>query len=265
MSKHHGLYKFVDKESEEIIYIGKTNNDLKSRVMDHVRGKGLDAKFNTYKGKYKIYVCFLPNATETDILERALINKYKPVLNVTDNHKGISDLISVKEPKWQKYDEIFKNGLKKNKKKDRKTTKKKDIKEDIFLGNIHNFKFYISNTYEVSRGRSRETFNVFDSKDEALEYLKELLTLIKNHAESDGEEYSLQSKWSKSFNKLWQSGRGFLMIKIKGKCSKNMNLMTCVRGHRDKLDREILDQIYFNKDAVDIVALVIDDLLKNNT
>lgn len=42
MSKHHGLYKFVTCDTNEIIYIGKTNNNLKSRVADHIRGKGID-------------------------------------------------------------------------------------------------------------------------------------------------------------------------------------------------------------------------------
>lgn len=67
MSKHHGLYKFVTCDTNEIIYIGKTNNNLKSRVADHIRGKGIDEKFNAYKGNYKVYVTFLPNTVETDI------------------------------------------------------------------------------------------------------------------------------------------------------------------------------------------------------
>lgn len=107
MSKHHGLYKFVTCDTNETIYIGKSNNNLKSRVADHIRGKGIDEKFNAYKGNYKVYVTFLPNTAETDILERALINKYKPILNVTDNYEGMSNLIQVEEPQWIEFDKAF--------------------------------------------------------------------------------------------------------------------------------------------------------------
>ena len=103
MTKQHGVYKYVTIDTNEIIYIGKTNNSFIRRIDDHNRGYGIDEKFNAYKDNYKVYIAHLPNATETDIVERALINKYKPILNVNDNYDGFSSLIHVEEPKWQEY------------------------------------------------------------------------------------------------------------------------------------------------------------------
>lgn len=102
MVKEHGVYKFVKKDGE-IIYIGKTNNTFKSRIDAHIRARGDDIKFKKYENQYDVFYAKLPNRTETDILEKALINKYKPVLNVVDNHDGIGTLIQVTEPEWLEY------------------------------------------------------------------------------------------------------------------------------------------------------------------
>lgn len=103
MSSQHGLYKFVTCDTNEIIYIGKTNSCFKSRIDCHKRGNGIDEKFNAYKGNCKVYIAHLPNATETDILERGLINKYKPILNIADNFDGFSGFIHIQEPEWIEY------------------------------------------------------------------------------------------------------------------------------------------------------------------
>ena len=55
-NKQHGLYKFVTNDTKEIIYIGKSDNDIIGRRRAHIRGKGLDEKFVPYRGKY-IGVC----------------------------------------------------------------------------------------------------------------------------------------------------------------------------------------------------------------
>lgn len=95
--KEHGLYKYV--YNEQIIYIGKSNSNIKNRINGHKR----ESKFRPYLDKAEIYVCKLPNSTETDLMEKALINRYKPILNVEFNRLGFSSLISVQEPKWEKY------------------------------------------------------------------------------------------------------------------------------------------------------------------
>lgn len=93
--RQHGLYKYVC--DGEIIYIGKSNSSVDKRIAAHRH----ESKFHPYLQKSKIYVCDLTNPTETDILERVLINHYKPVLNGTDNFPGLSNMITFKEPDWK--------------------------------------------------------------------------------------------------------------------------------------------------------------------
>lgn len=95
--KQHGLYKYV--YNGEIIYIGKSNSNIDNRIKAHKS----ERKFRPYLQKAEIYVCDLPNSTETDILEKILINHYKPKLNGTDNFPGLSDSISFNEPSWRPF------------------------------------------------------------------------------------------------------------------------------------------------------------------
>ncbi len=97
--KQHGLYKYVC--NGEIIYIGKSNSNIDNRIAAHKS----ERKFKPYLQKAEVYVCNLPNSTETDILEKVLINHYKPILNGTDNFPGISNIITFKEPNWIPYRE----------------------------------------------------------------------------------------------------------------------------------------------------------------
>lgn len=94
-----GIYKYVDKETGEIIYIGKSKDSITARINAHKT----EEKFREYVSRCNIYYVELPNAVEIDLLERALINKYKPILNDTDNLEGFSSLIQVNEPDWKEY------------------------------------------------------------------------------------------------------------------------------------------------------------------
>lgn len=98
-TKEHGLYKYV--YYGEIIYIGKSNNSILSRIKGHAKEK----KFKPYLEKAKIYYCMLPNSSETDIMEKALINQYKPILNIDLNRPGFSNMIHVEEPTWKVFEE----------------------------------------------------------------------------------------------------------------------------------------------------------------
>ena len=99
--KEHGLYKYV--YNGQIIYIGKSNNSIKSRINGHKK----EDKFQPFLDKSKIYVCMLPNSTETDLMEMALINHYKPILNVQFNHPSFSNLIHFQEPEWMIYHDVL--------------------------------------------------------------------------------------------------------------------------------------------------------------
>ncbi len=99
-----GLYKFVYKNTDEIFYIGMSERNIAERIDRHLSGQGLDAKFAKHiRNGYDLYVCELPNKAEIKIMETALINKYKPILNDRDNKPGFSGLIHVDEPEWKRY------------------------------------------------------------------------------------------------------------------------------------------------------------------
>ena len=100
MKKEHGLYKYV--YDGEIIYIGKSNSSIYQRINNHAR----ESKFLPYIEKSQIYVCMLRNSTETDVCEKLLINKYRPILNVVDKHDLFSSL-QFNEPGWISYSEYL--------------------------------------------------------------------------------------------------------------------------------------------------------------
>lgn len=90
MSKYY-VYKYVF--DDEIVYIGKSKN-IDMRIKQHET----EEKFKPYIKKCKIYAAECVNSVEMDLIERALINQYKPILNVVDKTKGFSGLIKIEEP-----------------------------------------------------------------------------------------------------------------------------------------------------------------------
>ncbi len=100
--KGHGLYKYVC--NGEVIYIGKSNYNIGKRIAHH----RTEVRFKPYLSDddLQIFTCNLPNKTETDLVEKALINQYKPILNISDNYPGFSTLIAVKEPAWTLYSKL---------------------------------------------------------------------------------------------------------------------------------------------------------------
>lgn len=91
------IYKYV--YNGEVIYIGKTNSSLKNRINSHSK----EAKFKKYNTA-QVYCFQCKNRIETDIYEKYLINKYKPILNVADKLPQKLDII-ISEKEWVKYEE----------------------------------------------------------------------------------------------------------------------------------------------------------------
>lgn len=91
----HYVYKYV--YDDKIIYIGKNDTDLHSRINQHK----LEDKFKPYLKSSKIYYCKLANSIMSDVVESELIKRYKPKLNVAkmSNWTGLE----FKEPKWMEY------------------------------------------------------------------------------------------------------------------------------------------------------------------
>ena len=116
----HYVYKYV--HDDKIIYIGKNDTDLHSRINQHK----LEDKFKPYLKSSKIYYCKLANSIRSDVVESELIRRYKPKLNVAkmSNWTGLE----FKEPKWMEY--TYKQKTKNKKEKYFKLTKAK-TKEEI--------------------------------------------------------------------------------------------------------------------------------------
>jgi hypothetical protein len=152
--KEHGLYKYV--VDDKIIYIGKSNNSISNRIIQHAK----EPKFMPYLVKAKIYVCKLPNTTETDIMERVLINYYKPILNIVDNHVGKSNCITFKEPNWIKLCNEIPYDVKRLKAQIRKIGSAEDVEESLFdirrkekilKCHTHNQKFIVTYNYLLGK------------------------------------------------------------------------------------------------------------------
>ena len=93
------VYRYVEKETGKIIYIGKTDSSLKARVCAHRYEK----PFQEANDFYIEYIT-LSNRVETDSIEKFLINKYKPILNTKDKIFGLTESISLEKLKWIPYE-----------------------------------------------------------------------------------------------------------------------------------------------------------------
>ncbi|WP_147422370.1 hypothetical protein [Ruminococcus sp. AM42-11] len=94
------VYKYV--YDNEIIYIGKNDTDLTSRLNrhgkpgDNIPEEGWDEINNS-----DIFYCELANRIMSDVVESELIRRYKPKYNKakTSEWSGLEFV----EPKWEKY------------------------------------------------------------------------------------------------------------------------------------------------------------------
>ncbi len=94
------VYKWVSED--EIVYIGKTMNP-KQRFYQESKVE----KFAPYLDA-DLYVCELTNSTEMTAVEKMLINKYQPKLNVVDTHGESMDLpFDDSKLEWEIYDNPY--------------------------------------------------------------------------------------------------------------------------------------------------------------
>lgn len=96
----HYVYKYV--LHQEVIYIGKNNTDLVSRLNQHGRvGDNIPKEGWDEINSAEIYYCELANKIMSDVVESELIRRYKPKYNKakTSNWSGLEFV----EQKWKKY------------------------------------------------------------------------------------------------------------------------------------------------------------------
>lgn len=130
----HYVYKYV--YNGEIVYIGKNDTDLKTRIKQHER----EEKFQPYL-KSDIYYIEVANKIMSDVVESELIRRYKPKLNVAK----MSDWSGLEftEPEWEKF--ISKN-------------KNQTIKEER----------YVCEKFIVPDGDIHELRYIYENKDKAI-------------------------------------------------------------------------------------------------
>lgn len=101
------VYRYTDKLTSQVVYIGKTNCSLKARVNAHKR----EEEFSPYD--CDIDYVKLSNEVETDSVEKFLINKYKPCINLKDKVPFLTVEIDIGGLNWEPYEKYLK-GLKTN-------------------------------------------------------------------------------------------------------------------------------------------------------
>lgn len=99
------IYKY--EYEGRVIYIGKTNSDLKGRIKCHAG----EYKFQRYLDKANIFYYECKNPAHTTILETYYINKYKPELNSTMKYEEDLDIF-IKDVEWIPIDRYFQSGAK---------------------------------------------------------------------------------------------------------------------------------------------------------
>lgn len=120
----HYVYKYVF--NDEIIYIGKNDTDLHSRLKCHGRpGDNIPEEGWDEINNSDIFYCILANSNMSDVVESELISRYEPKYNKAKKSKWVGLFFT--EPVWIKYE-----GDKKQYKP--KTTKKvKYIETEQFI------------------------------------------------------------------------------------------------------------------------------------
>ena len=106
----HYVYKYV--LDGEIIYIGKCDDNLDSRLKCHGRkGDNISPCAWDDINKSDIFYVELANSTMSDVVESELINRYKPKYNKAKMSKWCG--LPFPEPQWSKYRKPVKRSLKK--------------------------------------------------------------------------------------------------------------------------------------------------------
>lgn len=102
-----GIYKYVDKETNEVVYVGKAVN-VQKRHYEHVHSGDVSEWFGE-KG-YEVYTIETNNRTDADILETAMINYYKPKYNKFKMYGDVQTVIDLDSilQKWKLYKPKYK-------------------------------------------------------------------------------------------------------------------------------------------------------------
>ncbi len=247
--RQHGVYKYVIKDTEEIIYIGKTDTNFKRRIDQHNKGLGPDAKFIDYKDKCDIYIAFLPNSTESYLLERALINQYKPVLNGADNQSGFSSYIHITEPVWVKYKNPIIEKVKKSPAPHGSHTKYGEYYLGLFEGNH----YYLNHVVQKNGSRKNPIEKIYlNNEREAMKFLQHIVYICNQYGSLLDNECVIPDEFMSDYVEMIKDNF-YPFLSVYGVNSQN-SCIVLSRSFKDKT-------IHFNPKVIDQLSLVIDKLM----
>ena len=127
----HYVYKYV--LNNEIIYIGKNDTDLPSRIRQHGKpGDNIPMEGWSELNKASVFFIKLANAHMSDVVECELIRRYRPKYNIVGARSWWSGLPFV-EPEWIPYENIEKKQLKKKIVRKTRRSRMPEIMENIQL------------------------------------------------------------------------------------------------------------------------------------
>ncbi len=220
MAREYYCYKWV--VDRKIIYIGKTMNPRLRFVQERHQ-----EKFKPYLDA-EIWTTKLANRTEMDGVEKVLINKYQPLLNVVDKHEDSMELpFNDEDLVWEEYTAIEKEERHKCEKlrmekeieelQEKREQLIKDIKEDkaicelfelaqsMLLENIKSQTFNLSkDTIEPIGFTEEKTCETYSGKA-MLEMIQEaeMLTDISEEDKEEAESLTLLfTTWSSRDDRL---------------------------------------------------------------
>lgn len=136
----HYVYKYI--LHQEVIYIGKNNTDLVSRLNQHGRiGDNITKEGWDEINSAEIYYCKLANKIMSDVVESELIRRYKPKYNRAKKSKW--DGLPFEEPEWTQFTTLENFKKKEREEKVREKIKiEKNIKEIELIKNRIKFLKY---------------------------------------------------------------------------------------------------------------------------
>ncbi len=100
----HYVYRYVHKDYPWL-YVGKTDTDLITRLNTHMRSKddNISRDYLPLLKASKIQYIELNSSTQSDYVEKLIIDKYKPTLNKKDKN-GAVPCIDFTLPEWKDFD-----------------------------------------------------------------------------------------------------------------------------------------------------------------
>jgi hypothetical protein len=224
----HYVYKYVHEN--EIIYIGKNDTDLVSRLNSHGKsGDNIPEEGWSEINNSDIYYCKLANSTMSDVVESELIRRYMPKYNKAKTSEWSGILFT--EPTWIKFRKDKNVCVDKDKtieilniQKNKLITENEKLKDKIY--ELMRFRdLYFSLSIEFDKWKDAKFDQISD--DESISF-DEVCRLYKSSSEDEKCKY-IANTYDKNGNltsckKIYEDVYGHLVFEF------SQNHRDCVNG-----------------------------------